>query len=491
MALPSAPPTAAAPSWPPPEPAVPPATRPAGAGFGVRATQAGFGVRATQAGGARLRPADLVFALVLNLGIVTAMWIRHGGIDDLGAPGGVLTAAGRLAGLYGVLAVLVELLLMARVPLVERSIGSDRLMATHRWVGFATVWLLVGHAVLITLGYAASLDQPVTTQVGDLVLTYPDVLMATVGLALFLLVAFTSVRAARRRLAYETWHFIHFYTYLAIALSFAHQFAVGTDFVDDVVARAYWGVLYGAIIGALVVCRFGRPVALWLRHRPVVTAVVPEGPGVVSLHVGGRRFDRLGAEAGQFFKVRFLTPSWWFRSHPFSLSAAPDGRRLRFTVKDLGDHTRSLQALPPGTRISLEGPFGIVTPSARQRDRVLLIAGGVGITPLRAILETLPPGRGRTILIYRVPSWADAVFFHELEHLAARDGVVIHYLVGRRGVELPPDPLAADQLARLVPDVAQRDVYLCGPPAMTTGLVRDLQRLGVPRSAIHTEQFAY
>ena len=117
--------------------------------------------------------------------------------------------------------------------------------------------LLVGHAVFITLGYAASSGQSIPAQVGDFIRHYPDVLMSIVGLALFLGVAITSVRAARRRLSRETWYVVHLYAYLAVALSFAHQLAVGTNFSNDVVARAWWVALYVAVFGSIVVWRIG------------------------------------------------------------------------------------------------------------------------------------------------------------------------------------------------------------------------------------------
>lgn len=439
-----------------------------------------------------LRPDHVVVVVVANVAVVTGMWVGNGGLDGLSGRGGWLVAGGQLAGLYGALAVLVQLLVMSRSPWLERGVGRDLLVAAHRWVGFSAVSLLVAHAVLITLGYAAMSSTGVGAELWRLLTTYPDVLMAAAGLAAFVAVGVTSLRAARRRLPYETWQFVHLYAYLAVALAFAHQLANGADFAYDPLARAYWVTLHVACVGPLLVFRFGRPVALALRHRARVAAVVPEAPGVVSIHVVGRRFDRLAAEAGQFFSLRFLTPRWWFRSHPFSLSAVPDGRSLRFTVKALGDHTASLQWLRPGTRVALEGPYGTMTPSARASDRVLLVAGGIGITPLRAVLEALPPGPGATVLLYRASRPEDLVFRGEIEALARARGAQVRYLVGRRiDPGVPAEPFTPERLAWYVPDVAARDVYVCGPDAMTAAVVRAARQLGVARQRIHTERFAF
>src|SRR5581483_6871715 len=223
------------------------------------------------------RAADHAFSVgvivAANAVVVVGMWVLHGGASSLDSSGGLFTAIGQLAGLLGTYAVLIQLLLMSRIEWLERHVGFDRLAAWHRWTGFASVTLLVGHAVFITLGYAESGRQSITSQVGDFIQHYPDVLMSIVGLGLFLLIAITSVRAARRRVSRETWYAIHLYAYLAVALSFAHQLAVGTDFTDDVVARVWWIGLYVAVFGTILAWRVGRPIAFNLRHRLWVHAV--------------------------------------------------------------------------------------------------------------------------------------------------------------------------------------------------------------------------
>src|SRR5438067_1209648 len=125
--------------------------------------------------------------------------------------------------------------------------------------------------------------------------------MSAVGLALFLVIGFTSMRRARAKLDYETWYFVHLYAYLAVALSFAHQLAVGTDFVDDPIARGYWILLYVLTFGALIAFRLGQPLLLWSRHRTRVHGVVHETVDAVSLYVGGRDIAGIAAEPGQFF----------------------------------------------------------------------------------------------------------------------------------------------------------------------------------------------
>lgn len=438
-----------------------------------------------------LRAGDLG-AIATGLGVlIVLMWVRHGGLEALASPAGVLTGAGQLTALLGTYLALLQLVLMSRSPFLDQVVGPDRLAWLHRWIGFACTWLVVGHVVLTTVGYAASEGRGVVEQAATLVLEYPLVLAAAVGLGLFLLVTLTSLRAARRRMAYETWFGLHLYAYLGIVLAFGHQLLVGSDFTDDPVALAFWAALYAATFALILAFRVGQPIALALRHRFEVANVVAEAPGVVSIYVTGRDLDRLAVRAGQFFNLRLLTRDGWWRAHPFSLSASPNGRFLRFTVKDLGDWSGGrLQRLPAGTRLVLEGPYGVLTGARRRRRGVLLVAGGIGISPLRALFEALAARPGELALVYRARTPGDVVFRAELDAIARARDATVHYVVGRRGTPgVGARPLGAEQLAALVPDIRDRDVYVCGPTSLMDEVERSLRDLGVHRSQIHLERF--
>jgi len=439
-----------------------------------------------------MRPFDVAALLVGNALFIVGMWWRHGGLAQLSTPGGPFTAAGQLTALLGTYAALVQLVLMSRSPWLEQLFGMHRLAAWHRWIGFATVWLLLGHGVFTTVGYAALDKASPINELWTLLTTYPYVLMATAGMACFIAVGVTSVRMARRRLKYETWHGIHLYAYLAIALATAHQLVVGSDFMHDPLARIYWLGLYAAVAALILTFRFGLPIWTSLRHQLRVANVTTEAPGVVSVYLTGRDLDRLPVRAGQYFVWRFLTPDAWWRGHPFSLSAVPNVSYLRITIKDSGDFTAQLQQLKVGTRVFVEGPYGIITGARRTRPQVLLIAGGIGIAPLRALLEELPAAPGNMTLLYRASSWDDVVFRDEIDELMRVRGGQVRYLVGRRGTrEMPDDPLEARSLRRFVPDVARRDVYLCGSTEMMTAVTSSLRSLRVPLARIHAEHFSY
>jgi predicted ferric reductase len=433
-----------------------------------------------------------------SIAVVLVLWVRNGGVQDLSGADR-LSALGRLAGLLSADLLLVQVLLMSRIPWVERAYGQDALARRHRLVGFWSFWLLIAHVVVITLGYAASAHTGVLAEAWNLVATYPGMLLATAATGLLVAVVVTSIRAARRRLRYESWHLIHLYAYLGVGLALPHQLWTGTDFVGSAWARAYWWTAYVATLTSVLVFRAGLPLWRSARHRLVVAHVATEAPGVVSVYVRGRRLDRLPVRSGQFFLWRFLDGPGWSRAHPYSLSAAPRPDWLRITVKDLGDGSARVASLRPGTRVMIEGPYGAMTATEPTRRPLVMFAAGVGVTAIRALLEDPDLAHRPVTLLYRLREPADAVFARELEMLAASRPLRVHYLIGQRPAwrsflpaQLAPGPDGdAAALRHLVPDVAHREAYLCGPPAWMESVRAALVGAGMPVERIRAEEFAW
>ncbi|MBV2353369.1 ferric reductase-like transmembrane domain-containing protein [Streptomyces sp. J2-1] len=428
------------------------------------------------------------------LAVLTAIWAGAAGVLALWwsdtasvvGPAGWLTGAGRITGLLAGYACAILLALMARVPLLDHTIGSDRLARWHALGGRCTVSLALAHTLLIIWGYALSSHTGVVSQTSSLVLHYPDLLKGTAGFLLFLLTAVLSARAARRRMSYETWHYLHFATYLAVFLSFGHQLSNGADFVGNRPAQAAWYTLFLTVAVLVAWYRFVTPVRRGFRHRLRVVAVHPEAPGVVSVHLTGQHLLELGGDPGQFLRWRFWAPGLWWTANPYSLSAPARNGLLRITVKSAGTHSSALARLRPGTRVWAEGPYGSLTANRRSASKVLLLAGGVGITPLRALFETLP---GQVTLVYRARRVEDLALRAELDAIAARRGGTVRYVVDEPAAH--SSPLTAHALNALVPDLAAHDVYLCGPPGMTQAALTALRDAGVPSRRIHHESFAF
>jgi predicted ferric reductase len=436
-----------------------------------------------------------IVLLWASLLLVTYWWVTGGGVQDLAGWDTGLSSVGRLTGLLASDLLLVQVLLMARVPVLESAFGQDRLARHHRVVGFTSVNLLLGHLVLITWGYAAGDLSATPATLWELTVDYPGMLLAVAGTVCLVMVVVTSVRAARRRLRYESWHLLHLYGYLGAGLALPHQLWTGQEFLGSPAAAVFWWGLWAASAAAVLIWRVALPLWRSARHRVRVTSVVQEGDGVVSVYMTGRRMDRLRAEAGQFFTWRFLTGPGWTRGHPYSLSAAPDGRSLRITVKELGDDSAALRHVRPGTRVLVEGPYGRLSARARTRRKVAFIGAGVGITPLRALAEELDCAAGDAVLLYRFSG--RPLFADEISVLARERGLEVVWLPGRRR---GPDSWLGegvgdvDDLTALtfwVPDIAERDVYVCGPESWAEEVRRTTAAAGLPADRFHVERFGW
>jgi ferredoxin-NADP reductase len=255
--------------------------------------------------------------------------------------------------------------------------------------------------------------------------------------------------------------------------------------------RWLWSAMY-VLVGALLLWyRVLTPlVALW-RHQLRVIAVHRHNHEVVSIVLAGRDVARLSAEPGQFFRWRFLTRGLWWAANPYSLSAAPRGEHLRITVKVAGAHSAALARLRPGVRVLAEGPYGAFTDRTRTAAKVLLIGIGIGITPIRALLESIPAAPGAITLLYRARDPEDLVLAEEIDEIARARGARVHFLVGRRRASTDADHLSLAHLRRLVPDLAAHEVWLCGPDGLAARIVRTLRRAGIPSRRIHHESFTF
>jgi predicted ferric reductase len=393
----------------------------------------------------------------------------------------------RFFALTGSYLAIIGLLLIARISWIENVLGHDRLVTWHRKSMPYALYFITLHVLLVTLGYAG-LDQiRIGSEFWIMITTYPWMLPATLGFVLLLIAGVTSYRIFRQSISYETWWVIHLYTYLGVALSFMHQILTGSMFITHPLAKYYWISLYLIVAVSIVYWRILLPLARSLRHQLKVQNVVKEGPGVVSIYIKGRSLLELNAHGGQFFSWRFLRKDLWFQSHPYSLSASPTDDLLRITVKALGDSSTALADIAIGTRVFIEGPYGVFkADSARRGRQIVLIGGGVGITPLRAIMEEFP-NNTKIDVLYRASSDSELVLRKELDEIANKVGAKVHYLIGSRSVHT----MSYEYLKKLIPNFQDAEVFICGPEGLVLAVKAASKKAGIPKNRFHDEAFAF
>lgn len=429
---------------------------------------------------------------------VVALWVAGGGVQSLGRVNAEsLASLARIAGLISANLLLLQVLVMARVPVFEHGFGRSGITRMHRLTGIWSFALLMVHLVLIVIAYAWQDGVALLAEAGDLLIGYPGVLLAALGVLLLALVMGSSARRARRRLRYESWHLLHLYAYLGVGLSVPHMLLTGNDFVSNPLATLYWWTLWGLAAGCVLLFRLMLPLWRSQRHALRVAEVVADGTRGVTVRMRGRRLDRMRARAGQHFVWRFLDGRGWSRGHPFSLSAAPTGEDLQFTARIVGDGTARLTELAPGTRVLIEGPYGRMTEARRTAPHLLMLAAGAGAGPLVALLEEAGFAPGEAVLVTRDRCDEEQLLTGSIERLVRRRGVLHYALNGPRLSAGPTwlprqfgDQTGADVLRSLAPaDLADCDVFLCGPTDWMSALRADLLTAGARPGRIHAERF--
>lgn len=424
--------------------------------------------------------AGVGFGVCLALALATESW------SSMKSPGGVALAVTRVSAMTGSWLLLVMVVLVARPAWIERTVGHDQLVLWHRKVAPWAIGLVTLHVLSSVLAYAQMFKVNVAVQLWNFWLHYPDMVSASVGFALLVLASVTSIRRIRSTMHYETWWIVHLYTYLGLGLAFAHQIRTGVMFLGHVVTTWSWLGLWVGTGVLVLLSRVGLPVVRNLQWRLRVDSVTETAPNVYSLTLKGRGLERMALSGGQFFQWRFLAPTLWWHSHPYSVSALARPPFMRVTVKGLGDHSRALATVKPGTRVFVEGPYGVFTRHAVTRPHVTLIGAGVGITPLRALLEDLPTSVDVTVLV-RASTADDVVHGDEIRAFVERRNGTYHELLGpRSNVRLD-----ASTLRHLVPRITDSDVFLCGPDDFMSTVRTVLRRLGVRNDQLHYEHFTF
>lgn len=424
----------------------------------------------------------------INLFIIVFFWWQGSSNLFTGELANSLLAIARLFGLLAVYFILLQFVLRGRAVWIEETFGLNNLSTVHRLNGYLSLFFILSHFTLILTSYSLAANIHIVAQFIQFITTYIDLLQAFIALLLFVTIVFVSIYVVRRRLKYEIWYYVHLATYLAILFAWGHQLKFGGDFVNNIFVW-YWYGLYIFVFGNLFIFRWLRQGYLFLKYRFIVTEIVKEADGATSVYITGNNLSDFSVQPGQFFILRFLDKNRWWQAHPFSLSFVPKQNMLRVTIKNVGDFTSQIPQLKKGTPILLDGPLGTFTSAHAKKNKFLFIAGGVGITPIRSLIEEVAMRKKDIVLLYSNKT-TDIIFKKELEVLAATYKFPIHYVVtedslykGEKG------RIDEKKIKRLVPDFLKRDIYLCGPVPMMNALIRSLKERGVDHAALHYEKF--
>lgn len=391
---------------------------------------------------------------------------------------------------YAGLAMLgVQFWLTARFRRATAPFGIDLIYYFHRYLAVFALAIVVAHYVIVRVYNPVALG-PADPRIAPAYLT-----AGRVALVLFALLVVVSL--ARRALGfnYDLWRASHaLVATTAYALAFWHLLEAGS-YLDTAWKEALW-LAYGAFWLALIVyVRIVRPARVAVSPWRVAE-VRPERGNVWTLVLEPPAGTRLGFAPGQFAWLSLGASPFAMREHPFSIaSSAERAQRLELSIKELGDFTRTIKDVKPGTTAWLQAPYGTFgVDQYPQAPGYVFVAGGVGIAPIMSMLRTLADRGERRplVLFYGNRVWDRVAFREELEALSEKLNLrVVHTLIeppadwqGERGF------VTREVLERnLPPNRAELEYFMCGPTPMTRGVERSLAELDVPAARVHSEIF--
>ncbi|GHF37187.1 ferredoxin reductase family protein [Seohaeicola zhoushanensis] len=400
------------------------------------------------------------------------------------------------AGMLAYAIILAEFLLSGRFRSISRRIGMDVTMRFHQLFARSALVFALLHPFLYRAPSKPPYPWDTTRQ-----LTLTDDLSAIAsGVAAWLLLTPLVLQAIGRDrldMRYEVWRLMHGLGAAAVAALLLHHTLAAGRYSADPVLAAVWIGLFAIALASLLSIYLVKPVLK--RMRPwVVDSVRPVAARTWEVTLAPRGHGGLRYLAGQFAWLNIGHGPASLFENPFSISSAPAaGNRVAFIIKELGDFTRTVGRIRPGTPAYLDAPHGHLCVAGRDEPGIALIAGGVGIAPLLGILRQLRLDRDPrpTLLAYGNRVAEQIVCRDEIDDLARHHGTrVIHALQ-----EPPPGwtghsgmldaAFFRDHLAD--PGMREWLFVICGPPAMMDAAETALIGLGVPARQIICERFRY
>jgi predicted ferric reductase len=428
------------------------------------------------------RPLFIYFGLLIAALVPVIIGWWAGNYPDLSASGARLIAIGRLLGLISAFAILLEILLISRLPFIEKYFDLHDKNDLHRLNGYLILATFVGHIVFLTIGYSLPFKIGIVDQFWQLNQGSWPVLLATIGTIIFIFTIILSVRLIRKNLKYELWYLPHLLIYGAILATFIHQITDGQDFITQTWFKMYWIALFVLVFGVVLVFRFIRPAINYLRFRFKIEQITKEASDIYSVIITGRNLQKFKFEAGQYANFWFLSKSTWWENHAYSFSCPPGKNRLRITIKTTGDFGKKVPHFKTDMPVVIDGPRGAFTASRAISDNIILIAGGIGIAPYLSTISALLASGKNVKLYYAAHDDSQIAFKRELQALqnAGLKVIIFNSSQGNR--------INEEALNTCVKD--NTDVFICGPTNMTEQFCQTLTKCRLCKKRIIAERFS-
>ncbi len=392
---------------------------------------------------------------------------------------------GQISGVVALSLLVVQQVLSARIPLIEKNIGHDKLMRFHHRNANFIFLLVLAHPVLLFFRLLSSGRITISFLVKNLGVGQ---WLGISAILLIILIIVTAVFSKKLGLRYDQWRKVHLVAYVVLILGFLHSQMLGSDILTRQHLYYWWWFLFLIAAFAIIYRYIVRP----YRFRNSiyeVAKVEPNTHDVTNVYLKPLNGKKLDFKPGQFAFITVYSNAVSREEHPFTISASPTEDHLMFSIKSSGDFTSSIHALKEGDKIKVEGPYGVFSIDDHS-GRFVFIAGGIGITPFRSMLRFVADqhvkmgGVAQEItLIYANKTQEDIAFRGEIAAIKkSSKWLKVVYVVGGFVTE--------ELVSTEVPNIKESRFFVCGPPPMIAAVVGILNKLGVSPSQIYTEKFS-
>jgi predicted ferric reductase len=400
----------------------------------------------------------------------------------------VLLRSGKVVGITAAMLLFFQVLLVSRVKILDKIFALNRLYNFHRINGITIAVLALLHPLLI-LGSEGFTLFPFEKRY------WPEFL----GIGLFVVILGIIATSNWRMvfgLAYNVWLRLHRpITMVAIASVSIHILFVSETF-ESGLPRAL--VLVAAGLNTLLIVRLWYCRLFPGKRKLIVSGVTPAGKHAQVLElrpVDGPIFPYL---PGQFAFITPASANLPREEHPFTLASSPSRPdTLQFVIRSLGDWTSKIDRLQTEDTVFIDGPYGLFSHKAfAEDDPLILIAGGIGITPMLSMLRFMVDANDQrsVLLIWSNKTQASIVLPEEFEDLQRRlQNIKIIHVITRSESGIDAEGrLDRAKLDRLLEGYSRKSrIFICGPPGMMQAVSRALQSAGFMAARIHIEKFQF
>lgn len=395
-----------------------------------------------------------------------------------------------------------ELILSARAKFIERCFGMDKLYRFHGWMALVSVLLVFTHKIILE----NEMGDTDVGFIGNLAFVFFLIIciMALVFMANIIVAKVKPLAIFKRKLQkawfakYESQVLLHNLAVVALVILLVHVMLTYSARQSILVTLTY--VIYFAIAFGFYLYHKVFKRGLLNKNLYTVKELTQESENMWTLTLAPKKGDTFKYLPGQFGFFRIIGKDIQAEEHPFSISSDPSVTGfLGITIKELGDYTSTIKNVKVGDKVLVDAPYGKFSYLNYPHEKgVVLIAGGVGITPILSMIRHMNAvDKNQDVtLIWGLNTQDDFICMDELKEIqqSMKNFRLVPVMFrddtweGEKGVIDKDKILSIMQKNNL--NLNEKGYYVCGPEVMLQNVLKSLREFKIPKKYVHFEKFS-